>query len=155
MKQELQLIEILLPADIRNVGIYYDPNQNRFTTLRYYSNAGNVYFKAARFSENICIVQGIGIGHTHAFLNSIDIYTNKNGVMKKIISKAYHCKIYSRVSIKAEARKLLSEKMLCDAKRDKITFDEDWLDNFIKNLVEDTYKNQIETLKRLNSKDAN
>lgn len=149
MNEIIKLVDKVLPLDASKVGIAYNESQNMLVTTGYTSYAGNTYFKGIRLSERIFIVFDIGIGYYHTFLNAVTVLTNSNGEKKTIGTKGHYNHKFNENTIKEDAKAIVKDKLLTEAKADNVTLDENWLNEFVTTLVEDAYKNQIETLKNL------
>lgn len=149
MNEIVKLVDKVLPLEGTKAGIAYNESQNMLVTTGYTSYAGNTYFKGIRLSERIFIVFDIGIGYYHTFLNTVTVLTNSNGEKKTIGSKGHYNHKFNENTIKEDAKAIVKDKLLTEAKADNVTLDENWLNEFVATLVEDAYKNQIETLKNL------
>lgn len=149
----LSLINQVIPVTLREANLQYSESQNLLVMEGYTSYAGNTYYMGVRLSDRISISIDIGIGHSCIFLNGITIYTNLNREIIRIGGKSYYCTKYSEETIKKDACQILLKKLNDMAKLNNMDIDQNFLLNFINSLVEDTYKNQIETIKdiKLNS----
>ena len=148
MRNIKNFIDRNLPIIGANVQLEYNEDQNLFTTRGYTSLAGNIYFNGIRVSERISIITDVGIGYCQTFLNRLRIVSIVN---PKIIlaDRRFHCYFYQEYKVKNEAKKLLNEYLIKKAKEENYHLDLNWLDNFINKLVEDTYNDQIENLKKI------
>ena len=145
----IQLVDRVLPVEHGKMGIQYSESQNMLITTAHTSAAGNTYFNGIRLSDRIYIRINIGIGYAHTFLNGLTIYTNQKEEKKVVGSKSYHCVLYDEIKIKDDAKMIVKEKLFNEAKEQGLKLEETWLAGFVNTLVEDTYKNQIDTLKQL------
>lgn len=149
MNEIVKLIDKVLPIEANKAGVSYSEQQNMLVTTPYTSFAGNTYFKGIRLSERIFIVFDIGIGYYHTFLNAVTVLTNQDGEKKTVGSKGHYNHKFNEQTIKEDAKTIVKEKLLTEAKADNVTLDEIWLNEFVETLVNDAYKNQIETLKNM------
>jgi hypothetical protein len=142
-------VDNVLPVEYGKIGVQYSESQNMLVTKAYTSAAGNTYFNGIRLSDRIYIRIDIGIGYAYTFLNGLAIYANHKEEKKMVGNKSYHSVVYSEARIKEDAKAIVKDKLVSEAKGQGLKLDENWLSNFVSSLVEDTYKNQIETLKQL------
>lgn len=145
----LKFIEKTLPAGNIGSGIQYNESQNVFLTSGYTSNAGNTYFRGLRLSDRIFIVLDIGIGYAFTFLNGITIYSNSNNEKKLVASRSYYCRRYSEFTVKNDTKEIVLEELRKEAQNNELIIEESTLMEFVDLLVEETYKNQIETIKKI------
>lgn len=148
MSDIVKFIDKVLPMNIGS-NIQYSESQNIFMTNGYTSNAGNTYFKGLRLSDRIFIVLDIGIGYAYTFINGITVYANKNDERIMVASRSYHNQCYSETIIKEDAKEIVLEKLKAEAETDGTIFIENEIVEFVDKLVEDTYNNQIETIKNI------
>lgn len=133
--------------------VAYSNSSNMLTTSAYTSQAGNTYFRGIRLSDMILINLNIGIGYAHTFINGISIYTNlREGKPTLIASKSYNVEYYEEEYIKSEIINLIKEKLITESKKENTLLDETELNEFVHKLVEEAYRNQIDTLKEIQMK---
>jgi hypothetical protein len=120
-----------------------------FVTKAYMSCAGNIYFKGIRLSEKIIVISDIGHGWLHTFLNAITIIINQNGQRQIAGAKYYHNHRYNEITIKNDAKKIIKDKLVEQAKLENVSLDETWLNEFSNNLIEETYRDQLATIKNI------
>ena len=149
MTELITLIDKVLPITIGKTDLTYSESQNMITTRGYTSAAGNTYFRGIRLSERIFIILDIGIGYAHTFLNGIKIYSNQGNEKKLIASKPYHTVYYNDTKVKTDAKELIKAELRAEILKDGLSVDEEWLNDFVEILIEDTFKNQIENLKTI------
>lgn len=143
--------DLALPFQIGNDKLGYSESQNMFVTTGYTSYAGNTYFSGIRFSERIVIMLNIGIGYYYTFLNGLSVFSYLNNQKICIGSKSYYNHKYNEQSIKRDAKIILKDKLLEKATEEKLVLDDLWLSQYVDTLVEDTYKNQKETIKTIHT----
>lgn len=149
MHDLIKLVDKILPLEYSNNEIAFNESENILITTGYTSYAGNTYFQGIRLSERILIISDIGIGYCHTFLNAVTILTNQSG-KKKIVGRRDHYNVkFSEKRIKDDAIQILKSTLLKEAENESYQLDETSLDEFVKILVEDTYKNQLETLRAI------
>lgn len=128
--------------------IIYNESQNVLLTSGYTSLGGNTYFKGIRLSKSIMIVVDIGIGHTHTFLNGINIYSTI-GEKKVVTSKHYSVHYYNEANIKEQCISIISDKILATANDSGYELNIIDVEQYAKCLVEEAYNsNQIEVIKQ-------
>jgi len=149
MNEIVRLIDKALPLQTGQSGVTYNEKQNMLVTTAYTSYAGNTYFKGIRLSDRIFIVFDIGIGWLHTFLNGVTVWTNKDGAKEIIGSKSHYNHKFNEQTIKEDARAIVKDKLVTEAKTENVTLEEAWLNEFVNTLVDDAYKNQIETIKTM------
>ena len=66
-----------LPA-LSGESLTYNAAKNVFLTLGYTSTAGNMYYKAIRFSEKLAVFYHIGQGYARTFLNGTSLPRRQN-----------------------------------------------------------------------------
>lgn len=123
-------------------GIHYNANNNLFVTKGNISFAGNNYFTGLRLSIRMYILLDICNGHVKTFLNSIKIYTQNGGV--SIGNKYYNDEAYSEDFIKREAQEIIIQWLMALNQEDE-NYNEKKIKNLAHKLVDETYRNQIET----------
>lgn len=149
MNEIVKFIDETLPIGNINSGIRYNENQNVFLTPGYTSIAGNTYFNGIRLSDRIIIKTDRGIGYKHQFLNGITIYSFKNKEIKMIASRSYSDVAYSENRVKDIAKEIVIEELKKEAQKNELVYEDQWLNEFVLLLVDDAYKNQLDTLKRI------
>lgn len=76
-----------LPA-LSGESLTYNAAKNVYLTLGYTSAAGNMYYKAIRFSEKLAVFYHIGQGYARTFLNGITLFC-WDGTKAKIIGQKF------------------------------------------------------------------
>jgi hypothetical protein len=143
MKNEIVLKKFGLVAN----GISYSENANAFLSKGFTSNAGNTYFNAIRFAEDILIKEDIGQGYARTFLNGIRIYSLKNKEL--LVDRNYHCVFYSKSTVKSESIKLLLVLLKDAAKSEGLELDEFLARTQISKIIDQAMNgNQVEMLNR-------
>ncbi len=150
MNEIVKLIDNLLPATISKYEVQYSEIQNMLVNIGYTSAAGNSYFNGIRLSERIFIEFYIGIGVYHKFINGFSIYSHYQSEQRKSLgSKYYYAQVYNENKIKKDATEIVFECLKKEAQKENSKIDLNDLETFAVALVEETYKNQIETIKNM------
>lgn len=132
----------------KGVALTYNKENNILTTNGYTSLAGNTYFNGIRLSEKIILILNIGIGHTHTFINGIQILSaidKQQVIAQTTLSIEY----YSEEKIKRIAKSMIFEKLKENALKEGVTIDDESLSDFSQRIIEDAYKDQIEEIKKM------
>jgi len=126
--------------------VTYNSAHNVFVGGGYTSNAGNTYFSSLRMSSSIAIKADTGIGHTHTFLNGVQIWT-VDGNRQLLKEERFHCQGYSEQLVRIVAVRLMTETILAQVpahERDMFGVQAKLLAN---RCVQDAYDcNQVEVL---------
>ena len=76
-----------LPA-LSGESLTYNAAKNVYLTLGYTSAAGNMYYRAIRFSEKLAVFYHIGEGYARTFLNGITLFC-WDGTKARIIGQKF------------------------------------------------------------------
>lgn len=134
-----RVVESALPA-LSGLGLTYNSQKNIYLTDGYTSAAGNTYYQGIRLSDRIIVVANIGQGYAYTFLNGISIY-GFNGQEKKLIgSRSFYNNCYSEYNVKENAKEIVMEYMISQAKMLGAQLNARQLDDFSRQLVDETYK---------------
>ena len=90
-------------------GLNYNSERRMFFSSGYTSQAGNTYFQGLRLSNRLAIVEDIGQGYYHTFLNGLKLYCYDGNQMKLIATRYYNCCYYSEYIVKQEAESMLKD----------------------------------------------
>lgn len=152
VNNELMVIaDKAMPAAFKSAELTFNAGKNIFLTQGYTSMAGNTYYQGVRFSDRIIITQQLGQGYFYTFLNGIRIFGFNGKEATLIAEKSYHCCVYSDYNVKSESEKLIKEFLKSQAEISGSIVQENQLETFAQNLVEDTMKNQLPYRNQLNA----
>jgi hypothetical protein len=146
-----RFIDRILPAmgnQRENVPIY-DSTQKMFLSNTYTSESGNMYYKGLRFSERFVMLEHIGLYKSWTYIDEIEIYAFDGNQMNIIAKKKFEKQFYNAELIKNEVIELTFEyfrnqNILCGSSGTDET-----LKALAVNIVEETYINPIENIRRL------
>jgi len=152
VNNELMVIaDKAMPAAFKSAELTFNAGKNIFLTQGYTSMAGNTYYQGVRFSDRIIITQQLGQGYFYAFLNGIRIFGFNGKEATLIAEKSFNCCVYSDYNVKSESEKLIKEFLKSQAEISGSIVQENQLETFAQNLVEDTMKNQLPYRNQLNA----
>jgi len=128
----------------QNNGMCYNSKHNYLTTKINISCTGNTYFSCVRFSNKLSIVFKLGIGNSKVFLNSITVSSYPEGKRHIIGNQLYDSFEYDEAEIVLFTKQIISKEIVEAFNKNKVHYDQVWLKNYIKALVNETMQDQLE-----------
>ena len=134
-----------LPA-LSGESLTYNAAKNVYLTLGYTSAAGNMYYKAIRFSEKLAVFYHIGQGYARTFLDGITLFC-WDGTKAKIIGQkfwgGYDWRDFSEYFAKEQSILMLKDYLLSQAKLQGTHLNEQDTLAFSRTLIEETQRKQL------------
>ena len=127
----------------------YDSTQKMFLSNTYTSESGNMYYKGLRFSERLVIMEKIGLYKNWTYIDEVEIYAFDGSQMTVIGKKKFDKQFYNAEGIKSEVIELAFEYLKNQMILSGGNASEESLRSLTLEIVEDTYKDQLENIKRL------
>lgn len=127
----------------------YDSTQKMFLSNTYTSESGNMYYKGLRFSERLVMIERIGLYKNWTYIDEIEIYAFDGPHMTMIAKKKFDKLFYNPETIKNEVINLTFDFLKSQMLLSGGTGTEESLKALTIEIIEDTYQNSIENLKRL------
>lgn len=135
-----------LPA-LSDSSLTYNPEKNVYLTLGYTSAAGNIYYRAIRFSNRLAVYYHIGVGYAHTFLNGITLFA-WNGQQANIIAQKFwggsNWRCFSERLAKEESIIMLKEFLAGQAKAMGSMIADNQLLAFSRSMIEETHQRQLQ-----------
>ncbi|MBK6964939.1 MAG: hypothetical protein IPH20_13625 [Bacteroidales bacterium] len=121
----------------------YSANANAFLTNGYVSAANNVYFNAVRFAEGLLIKEDIGQGYARTFLNGIQIFSLRDGVL--LSDRRFDCYFYSKEAVLHQSKLMLLDLLKKATVNQGLTIDYAEAELAIFKMLRDSFeRNQVE-----------
>ena len=134
-----------LPA-LSGESLTYNAAKNVYLTLGYTSAAGNMYYKAIRFSEKLAVFYHIGQGYARTFLNGITLFC-WDGTKAKIIGQkfwgGYDWRDFSEYFAKEQSILMLKGFLEGQMKLQGAHVSDQELASFARGMVEETQRKQL------------
>lgn len=134
-----------LPA-LSGESLTYNAAKNVYLTLGYTSAAGNMYYKAIRFSEKLAVFYHIGQGYARTFLNGITLFC-WDGTKAKIISQkfwgGYDWRDFSEYFAKEQSILMLRDFLISQAKLQGAHVSDLDVMAYSRTLIEETQRKQL------------
>ena len=135
-----------LPA-LSGESLTYNAAKNVYLTLGYTSAAGNMYYKAIRFSEKLAVFYHIGQGYARTFLNGITLFC-WDGTKAKVIGQKFwggceNWRDFSEYFAKEQSALMLKDFLLSQAKLQGTRLNEQDTLVFSRTLIEETQRKQL------------
>ncbi|MDP1621201.1 MAG: hypothetical protein Q8M08_02560 [Bacteroidales bacterium] len=153
MKLELSnsFLDRVLPTygkQRENIPIY-DNTQKMFLSNTYTSESGNMYYKGLRFSERLVMVEHVGLYKNWTYIDEVEIYAFDGNQMTLIGKKKFDKQFYNPETIKNEVTELTFDFLKTQMSLSGGAGTDESLKALAIEIVEDTYQNPIENIKRL------
>lgn len=132
----------------QNIPIY-DSTQKMFLSSTYTSESGNMYYKGLRFSERLVMVEHIGLYKNWTYIDEVEIYGFDGTQLTVIGKKKLDKQFYNAEVIKDEALSMTFEYFKSQMELGGGSSSDENLKALAKEVIEETYCNQIENIKRL------
>ena len=134
-----------LPA-LSGESLTYNAAKNVYLTLGYTSAAGNMYYKAIRFSEKLAVFYHIGQGYARTFLNGITLLC-WDGRKAKIIGQkfwgGYDWRDFSEHFAKEQSILMLRDFLTSQAKLQGARVSDQDVMAYSRTLIEETQRKQL------------
>ena len=134
-----------LPA-LSGESLTYNAAKNVYLTLGYTSAAGNMYYKAIRFSEKLAVFYHIGQGTFRTFLNGITLFC-WDGQKAKIIAQKFwggcNWRCFSEQFAKEQSIIMLKDFLAGQAKALGSHVSEQQMLSFSREMIEETQRKQL------------
>jgi hypothetical protein len=134
-----------LPA-LSGESLTYNAAKNVYLTLGYTSAAGNMYYKAIRFSEKLAVFYHIGQGYARTFLNGITLFC-WDGTKAKIIGQkfwgGYDWRDFSEYFAKEQSILMLRDFLTSQAKLQGAHVSDQDVMAYSRTLIEETQRKQL------------
>lgn len=127
----------------------YDSTQKMFISNTYTSESGNMYYKGLRFSERLVMVEHVGLYKSWTYIDEVEIYAFDGNQMTLIGKKKFDKQFYNPETIKSEVTGLTFDYLKTQMTLSGAAGTDESLKAMTIELVEDTYQNPIENIKRL------
>lgn len=151
MKISSSFLDRVLPTygnQRENIPIY-DSTQKMFLSNTYTSESGNMYYKGLRFSERLVMVEHIGLYKNWTYIDEVEIYAFDCSQMTLIGKKKFDKLFYDTGTIKNEVIALTFDFLKNQMTLSGGTGTDESLKELTIGIIEDTYQNSIENIKRL------
>ena len=134
-----------LPA-LSGESLTYNAAKNVFLTMGYTSAAGNMYYRAIRFSNRLIVYYDLGQGYIHTFLNGIKLYCF-DGQKVRLIAQKYwggcdYC-IFSEQFAKEQSTLMLKNYLEGQLRIQGAHVSEQEMYSFARNMIEGTQQKQL------------
>lgn len=129
-----------LPA-LSGCSLTYNPERNVYLTLGYTSAAGNMYYKAVRFSKRLAVYYHLGEGYAHTFLNGISLFCWNGQKARLIAQKLWggcNWKVFSEQFAQEQSIIMLKEYLASQAKALDCHVNEQQILAFSREMIEET-----------------
>ena len=134
-----------LPA-LSGESLTYNAAKNVYLTLGYTSTAGNMYYRAIRFSEKLAVFYHIGQGYARTFLNGITLFC-WDGTKAKIIGQKFwggsDWRDFSEFFAKEQSILMLKGYLEGQLKLQGAHVSDQELASFARSMVEETQRKQL------------
>ena len=134
-----------LPA-LSGESLTYNAAKNVYLTLGSTSAAGNMYYRAIRFSEKLAVFYHIGQGYARTFLNGITLFC-WDGTKAKIIGQkfwgGYDWRDFSEYFAKEQSILMLRDFLSAKAKLQGAYVSEQDVLAYSRSLIEETQGKQL------------
>ena len=134
-----------LPA-LSGESITYNAAKNVFLSQGYTSAAGNMYYKAIRFSNRLVVYYDLGQGYAYTFLNGIKLYCF-DGQKANLIAQKYwggcDYRIFNERFAKEQSILMLRGFIQGQLKLQGAYVSDQELTNFARGMVEETQRRQL------------
>jgi hypothetical protein len=127
----------------------YDSTQKMFLSNTYTSESGNMYYKGLRVSERLVIMEKIGLYKNWTYIDEVEIYAFDGIQMTVICKKKFDKQFYDAKRIKSEVIELAFEYLKNQMALSGGDASEESMRSLAFEIVEDTYRDQLENIKRL------
>lgn len=122
----------------------WDEGQKMFVCDEYESAGGHRYYRGIRFSNNVVIVEKVGLFHNWTYIDSIEIYAF-NGKQLELVQKRDYEKVHRNESfIRQETEAMLSDYLKGAMKMQHCTADDDMVNEHVKSIVNGCYKSFLD-----------
>lgn len=140
-----QVFAKALPA-LSGESITYNAARNVYLTLGYTSPAGNLYYRAIRFSKRLAVYYDIGQGYARTFLNGIKLFC-WDGQKAKLIAQKYwggnDWRDFSECFAKEQSIQMLKDFLEGQLKLQGAHISDQELSSFARSMVEETHCKQL------------
>lgn len=130
--------------------VIYCANRKMFISPTYTSEAGHHYYRGLRFSNKLVIVEKVGLYHNWTYIDEVELYAYDGTKVNLLSSYKFDKTFYNADIIRGKAESMIYNhivsQMLISGNQ---LPDESSLRAMTKELMNETYQNQIETLKEL------
>lgn len=122
----------------------WDNSQKMFICNEYESQNGNRYYRGIRFSNRLVVIEYVGIYHTWAYIDGVELYAF-NGKTIELIQKREYDKVFRNESfVRAESEAMVSDYLAGMLKIQKASMPEEELARQTKSLIDDCYKSYLD-----------
>lgn len=135
------LFDSMLPTygNPRNNLPVWDDSQKMFISSEYESASGNRYYKGLRFCDQLVIVETVGLYHTWAYIDGVEIYTFDGQKLKLIGKRQYNKVFYDSSFIKAETEDMVGDYLRAQIKLQNKTVSSVKIEEEAKKVVAKSY----------------
>ncbi len=134
-----------LPA-LSGESLTYNAAKNVFLTQGYTSAAGNMYYKAVRFSNRLVVFYELGQGYIHTFLNGIKLFAF-DGPKATLIAQKYwggcDWRKFDERFAKEQSILMLKNYLAGQLKAQGAYVSEQEMLNFSRSMVEETQQKRL------------
>lgn len=131
---------------LANSSLTYNAEKNIYLTLGYTSAAGNLYYRAIRFSDRLAVAYNIGQGYSATFLNGITLFC-WDGTKAKIIAERSwggdDYRFFSEEFARNQSISMLKGYIQSQAKMVGASFSDDQVLNLSRQMIDDTQRKQL------------
>jgi len=134
-----------LPA-LSGEQVTYKAAKNVFLTVGYTSAAGNMYYRAIRFSNRLAVYYDLGQGYKYTFLNGIKLFC-WDGQKARVIAQKYwggcDYRIFNEQFAKEQSILMLKNYLASQLKIQGAHVSDQEMLVFARNMIEETQRKQI------------
>ena len=121
----------------------WNESQKMFIVSQYESQAGHTYYKGIRFSNNLVLVEKVGLYYTWKYIDGIELYTFNGEKPVLIEQKDFQKEFYDLDFIKNEFRILLSNYVESQFKLQGIVYHSEDIEKQVDETLNNCYKSFI------------
>ena len=123
----------------------WDEGQKMFICSQYESVSGNRYLKGVRFCNNVAVVENVGLYHSWAYIDSIEVYAFNGNRLELVQKRTYEKTFRNEEFIRRETVDMLCNYMNATLKIKGGTMPQDSIVNEAKDVVNRCYKSFLDS----------
>lgn len=123
----------------------WDEGEKMFICDEYESENGHRYYKGIRFSNNIVIVEKVGLFHNWTYIDSIEIYAFNDKKLELVQKRDYQKSFRNEEFVRKETETMIGDYLRGVMKMQRCAIDENVVNEHVKVIVDGCYKSFLDS----------
>lgn len=122
----------------------WDEGEKMFICDEHESASGHRYYRGIRFSDNVVIVEKVGLYHNCTYIDSIEIFAFNGKQLELVQKRDYEKTFRNEAVIRNEIEAMLGDYLRGAMKMQRCSVDDNMVKEHVKNVIDRCYKSFLD-----------